>query len=135
MSNIIELKQIKRLFRTPEVETIALENVNLEVANEEFVAVMGPSGCGKSTLLNILGLLDNPTAGSYQLLGKEVAQLTEKERTAIRKGTIGFVFQYLYVTFLFSLIIVLTYKVEPVKNKMEAIKISTAEEVISPDGK
>ena len=93
MSNIIELKQIKRLFRTSEIETIALENVNLEVAEGEFVAIMGPSGCGKSTLLNILGLLDNPTAGSYQLMGKEVAQLTEKQRTAIRKGTIGFVFQ------------------------------------------
>ena len=93
MSNIIELKQIERIFRMTEVETVALSNVNLEVAEHEFVAIMGPSGCGKSTLLNILGLLDNPTRGSYRLMGQEVANLREKERNAIRKGQIGFVFQ------------------------------------------
>ena len=93
MSNIIELKQIERIFRMTEVETVALSNVNMEVSEGEFVAIMGPSGCGKSTLLNILGLLDNPTSGSYRLMGKEVANLREKERNAIRKGQIGFVFQ------------------------------------------
>lgn len=93
MSNIIELKQIEKIFRMTEVETVALSNVNLEVADHEFVAIMGPSGCGKSTLLNILGLLDNPTSGSYRLMGQEVANLREKERNAIRKGQIGFVFQ------------------------------------------
>ena len=93
MSNIIELKQIERIFRMTEVETVALSNVNMEVADHEFVAIMGPSGCGKSTLLNILGLLDNPTRGSYRLMGQEVANLREKERNAIRKGQIGFVFQ------------------------------------------
>ena len=93
MSNIIELKQIERIFRMTEVETVALSNVNMEVSEGEFVAIMGPSGCGKSTLLNILGLLDNPTSGSYCLMGKEVANLREKERNAIRKGQSGFVFQ------------------------------------------
>ena len=93
MSNIIELKQIERIFRMTEVETVALSNVNMEVSEGEFVAIMGPSGCGKSTLLNILGLLDNPTSGSYRLMGQEVANLREKERNAIRKGQIGFVFQ------------------------------------------
>ena len=93
MSNIIELKQIERIFRMTEVETVALSNVNMEVSEGEFVGIMGPSGCGKSTLLNILGLLDNPTSGSYRLMGQEVANLREKERNAIRKGQIGFVFQ------------------------------------------
>ena len=73
--------------------TIALDKVSFEVKDGEFVAIMGPSGCGKSTLLNILGLLDNPTEGQYWLADKEVSQLKEKERTAIRKGQIGFVFQ------------------------------------------
>ncbi|WP_276774597.1 ABC transporter ATP-binding protein, partial [Bacteroides coprosuis] len=73
--------------------TIALNHINLHVQPKEFVAIMGPSGCGKSTLLNILGLLDNPTTGLYKLDGKEVGQLKEKDRTKIRKGNIGFVFQ------------------------------------------
>ena len=75
------------------VETVALNGVSIDVNEGEFVAVMGPSGCGKSTLLNILGLLDNPTAGSYQIDGVEVAHLKEKERTQYRRGKIGFVFQ------------------------------------------
>ncbi len=90
---MIELTNLQKTFRTAEVETMALNGVNLSVAPGEFVAVMGPSGCGKSTLLNILGLLDNPSAGSYKLNGKEVAALKEKDRTALRKGLIGFVFQ------------------------------------------
>ena len=90
---MIQLTDICKVFRTSEVETVALEQVNLEVKEGEFVAVMGPSGCGKSTLLNILGLLDNPTSGSYHLFGQEVGQLKEKERTRLRKGQLGFVFQ------------------------------------------
>ena len=90
---MIEINNLSKVFRTSEVETVALNQVNLHVDKGEFVAIMGPSGCGKSTLLNILGLLDNPTEGSYQLLGQEVADLREKDRTWVRKGKIGFVFQ------------------------------------------
>ncbi|MDR0973493.1 MAG: ABC transporter ATP-binding protein [Prevotellaceae bacterium] len=90
---MIQIENLSKVFRTSEVETIALNQVNLTVKEGEFVAVMGPSGCGKSTLLNILGLLDNPTEGSYKLSGKEVAGLHEKERTYVRKGKLGFVFQ------------------------------------------
>ena len=90
---MIQISNLTKVFRTSEVETVALDRVNLEVNEGEFVAIMGPSGCGKSTLLNILGLLDNPTEGSYKLLGQEVAGLREKERTRVRKGKIGFVFQ------------------------------------------
>ena len=90
---MIQLDNIKKVFQTEEVETWALRNISLQVKEGEFVAIMGPSGCGKSTLLNILGLLDNPTSGSYELLGTEVGGLKEKERTKFRKGNIGFVFQ------------------------------------------
>ncbi len=90
---MIKLENVKKVFRTEEVETWALREVNLEVKEGEFVAIMGPSGCGKSTLLNILGLLDNPTEGKYTLNGKDVSKLKENDRTDIRKGTIGFVFQ------------------------------------------
>ncbi len=90
---MIKIENISKVFRTSEVETVALNHVNLEIKAGEFVAIMGPSGCGKSTLLNILGLLDNPTEGSYQLLDSEVGSLKEKERTKMRKGKLGFVFQ------------------------------------------
>ncbi|MBS6469825.1 ABC transporter ATP-binding protein [Phocaeicola barnesiae] len=90
---MIEINNLSKVFRTSEVETVALNQVNLQVNEGEFVAIMGPSGCGKSTLLNILGLLDNPTEGSYKLFGQEVANLHEKDRTRVRKGKIGFVFQ------------------------------------------
>ncbi len=90
---MIKLENIKKVFRTPEVETWALREVNLEVKEGEFVAIMGPSGCGKSTLLNILGLIDNPTDGTFTFQGREVGGLGENERTDIRKGMIGFVFQ------------------------------------------
>ena len=90
---MIKIEGLSKFFRTEEVETIALNNVSLEVKDGEFVAIMGPSGCGKSTLLNILGLLDNPSGGEYYLNGKEVSKYTEAQRTSLRKGVIGFVFQ------------------------------------------
>lgn len=90
---MITVNNLTKLFRTEEVETIALDKISFSIDDGEFVAIMGPSGCGKSTLLNILGLLDSPSEGSYKLLGTEVAQLKERERTKFRKGHIGFVFQ------------------------------------------
>ena len=90
---MIEITNLKKSFRTEEVETLALNNVNLKVEKGEFVAIMGPSGCGKSTLLNIIGMLDNPTAGSYSFAGHEVSGLKESQRTELRKGNLGFVFQ------------------------------------------
>ncbi|MDR0542971.1 MAG: ABC transporter ATP-binding protein [Dysgonamonadaceae bacterium] len=90
---MLKIENLKKVFRTEEVETIALNEVSLEVNEGEFIAIMGPSGCGKSTLLNILGLLDNPTSGKYYLAGQEVGHLKEKDRTQTRKGNIGFVFQ------------------------------------------
>jgi putative ABC transport system ATP-binding protein len=90
---MIKTNELTKIFRTEEVETTALNKVNLDVKEGEYVAVMGPSGCGKSTLLNILGLLDNPTSGSYVFNGTEVANLKERDRTVFRKGNIGFVFQ------------------------------------------
>lgn len=90
---MIKTTNLQKIFRTEEVETWALTEVDIEIKEGEFVAVMGPSGCGKSTLLNILGLLDNPTSGEYYLNGKEVSKLKENQRTNLRKGVIGFVFQ------------------------------------------
>lgn len=90
---MIKTVNLQKVFRTDEVETWALNNVNIEIQEGEFVAIMGPSGCGKSTLLNILGLLDNPTGGEYRLNGEDVSTYTEAQLTALRKGVIGFVFQ------------------------------------------
>lgn len=90
---MIKTVNLQKIFRTEEVQTLALNNVNIEVKDGEFVAIMGPSGCGKSTLLNILGLLDNPSGGEYYLNDKEVSKYTEAQRTNLRKGVIGFVFQ------------------------------------------
>ncbi len=90
---MIETKNLKKIYTTEEVETTALNNVNLKVQEGEFVAVMGPSGCGKSTLLNILGLLDNPNEGEYHFLNEEVSKYSEKKRAHLRKANIGFVFQ------------------------------------------
>ena len=90
---MIKTENLQKVFRTEEVETYALQNVSLEIAACEFVAIMGPSGCGKSTLLNILGLLDNPTGGAYFLNGEDVSIYPERKRTQLRKGVIGFVFQ------------------------------------------
>jgi putative ABC transport system ATP-binding protein len=90
---MLKLEQLKKTYRTTEVETRALDGISFEIARGEFVAVMGPSGCGKSTLLNILGLLDSPSGGSYRLLGEEVAGRPEAELTRLRRDHVGFVFQ------------------------------------------
>ena len=90
---MIKIENLSKVFRTEEVETTALNQVSLEVKQGEFVAIMGPSGCGKSTLLNIIGLLDNPSEGKYYFDGQEVGQLKDNQRTQVRKGNIGFVFQ------------------------------------------
>ena len=91
--NIIQTINLHKDFVTEEVRTLAVNGVDIEVKKGEFVAIMGPSGCGKSTLLNILGLLDNPTSGQYLLDGQDVGSLKESQRTKVRKGQIGFVFQ------------------------------------------
>jgi len=90
---MIKTEKLSKIFRTDEVETTALNEVSFEIKQGEFVAIMGPSGCGKSTLLNILGMLDNPSGGSYAFNGKEVATLNERQRAKLRKKNIGFVFQ------------------------------------------
>ena len=89
----VEIRDLRKVYATDEVETAALNGVSLTIDAGEFVAVMGPSGCGKSTLLNLLGLLDRPTSGSYRLDGDEVGDLPERRRAAVRRGRVGFVFQ------------------------------------------
>lgn len=90
---MIKITNLEKIYRTEEVETIALNGLSMEVKNGEFVAVMGPSGCGKSTLLNILGLLDDPDHGSFVFNGEEIADYNERKRANLRKHNIGFVFQ------------------------------------------
>jgi putative ABC transport system ATP-binding protein len=90
---MLRLEKITKIYRTAEVETLALNEISMEVRAGEFVAIMGPSGCGKSTLLNTLGLLDTPTSGSFEFFGEEVARRSERELTALRRDRIGFVFQ------------------------------------------
>jgi putative ABC transport system ATP-binding protein len=90
---MLRLEKITKVYRTAEVETLALNEISMEVRAGEFVAIMGPSGCGKSTLLNTLGLLDTPTSGSFEFFGEEVARRSERELTALRRDRIGFVFQ------------------------------------------
>jgi len=90
---MIQTESLKKVYRTDEVETLALNGVNVEIESGEFVSVMGPSGCGKSTLLNVLGLLDTPTEGQYRFDGQEVGGHSERQRAKLRKGNIGFVFQ------------------------------------------
>ncbi len=90
---MLRTTNLQKIFTTEEIETTALNGVNMEIKEGEFVAIMGPSGCGKSTLLNIVGLLDNPSDGNYDFFGTEVAKMTERQRSQLRKGSIGFVFQ------------------------------------------
>jgi putative ABC transport system ATP-binding protein len=90
---MLKLENISKIYRTSEVETRALDDVSFEVGAGDFLAIMGPSGCGKSTLLNILGLLDNPTGGSYMFFGEDVARASERHLTVLRRGAVGFIFQ------------------------------------------
>ena len=90
---MIRTNNLNKIYRTEEVETTALNNVNIEIKEGEFVSIMGPSGCGKSTLMNILGLLDNPSEGEYFFLDTEVSKYSERQRAMMRKQNIGFVFQ------------------------------------------
>ena len=90
---MIKTVNLKKIFTTEEVETMALNNVNMEINKGEFVSIMGPSGCGKSTLLNLLGMLDNPSEGEYFFLEEEISNYSERQRANLRKSNIGFVFQ------------------------------------------
>lgn len=117
---MIKIENLTKTFRTDEVETLALRGISLNIEKGEFVGIMGPSGCGKSTLLNILGLLDNPTEGTYLLNGSDVSKLKEKDRTKFRKGKIGFVFQN------FNLIDELNIE-ENVELPLRYLKVSAAE--------
>ncbi|WP_410493069.1 ABC transporter ATP-binding protein [Catalinimonas alkaloidigena] len=117
---MIKINNMSKVYTTEDVETTALNSVNIEIQKGEFVAIMGPSGCGKSTLLNILGLLDNPSSGEYWFLENEVAKFTERQRAKLRKGSIGFVFQS------FNLIDELTV-FENVELPLLYLKESTAE--------
>jgi putative ABC transport system ATP-binding protein len=90
---MIKTKNLKKVYTTEEVETTALNNINLEIQEGEYVAIMGPSGCGKSTLLNILGMIDKPSSGEYLFLSEEVSRYSERRRAGLRKSNIGFVFQ------------------------------------------
>jgi putative ABC transport system ATP-binding protein len=90
---MIKVVDLKKIFRTDEIETTALDGINMEIKQGEFVSIMGPSGCGKSTLMNILGLLDNPESGEYHFLDQEVSKYTERQKAQLRKENIGFVFQ------------------------------------------
>jgi len=92
-TDMIKITNLEKVYRPEEVETVALDKMNLEVNEYEFVAIMGPSGCGKSTLLNILGMLDEPTSGNFRFNGTEVAQFDENRRSDLRKANIGFIFQ------------------------------------------
>ncbi len=117
---MIKTNKLSRVFRTQDIETTALNDINLTVNKGEFLAIMGPSGCGKSTLLSILGMLDSPTAGSFEFDGKNIARYSEKQLAQLRKASIGFVFQN------FNLIDELTVY-ENVELPLQYQKISKAE--------
>lgn len=117
---MIKTHDLTRIFRTDEVETTALNNINIEIKKGEFVSIMGPSGCGKSTLLNILGLLDSPTKGDFFFMDENVSKFSEKQRAKLRKENIGFVFQN------FNLIDQLTV-FENVELPLIYLKLSTRE--------
>jgi putative ABC transport system ATP-binding protein len=90
---MIKTKNLKKVYTTEEVETTALNDINLDIKEGEYVSIMGPSGCGKSTLLNVLGLIDQPTSGEYYFLGEEISKYSERKRASLRKNNIGFIFQ------------------------------------------
>jgi putative ABC transport system ATP-binding protein len=90
---IIEIENLTKIYRTEEVETTALDNINLKLENGQFISIMGPSGCGKSTLLHVLGLIDDLSDGTYRFMGEDVSRYSERKRSVIRKRNIGFVFQ------------------------------------------
>jgi putative ABC transport system ATP-binding protein len=122
---MIQTKNMRKIYRTDEVETTALDSVNLNVKEGEFVAIMGPSGCGKSTLLNIIGLLDNPSEGEYHFNGNEVSRWSEKQRSELRKTNIGFVFQSFNLidelTVYENIELPLLYLKTPVKERKEKV--------------
>jgi len=125
---MIETKNLRKIYTTEEVETTALNNVNLRLTEGEFVAIMGPSGCGKSTLLNVLGLLDNPSTGEYFFNGEEVGGYSEKQRTNLRKSNIGFIFQSFNLidelTVYENIELPLLYrKVSPANRKKKVLKV------------
>ena len=123
---MIQTKELQKLFTTEEVETTALNGINVTIKDGEFVAIMGPSGCGKSTLLNIVGLLDNPSGGDYNFFGTEVAKMTERKRAQLRKGNIGFVFQSFNLidelTVFENVELPLIYLKMPVKERREKVE-------------
>ncbi len=90
---MIKIRNLKKVYMTEEVETTAINSINLDIHEGEYVAIMGPSGCGKSTLLNVIGLIDQPTGGEYHFLGQEISKFSERKRASLRKNSIGFVFQ------------------------------------------
>lgn len=123
---MIRMHDLKKVYRTSDVETTALNNVNVEVQPGEFIAVMGPSGCGKSTLLNVLGMLDTPDAGSYEFSGEDVADYAESRLAEIRKQSIGFIFQSFNLvdelTVAENVMLPLLYQRVPKKEREERVK-------------
>lgn len=122
---MIELKKLNRVFRTADIETIALNSINLEISATEFLAVMGPSGCGKSTLLNILGLLDSPTSGQFIFEGVDIAGYKESDLSQIRKGHLGYIFQDFHLiddlTVFQNVEVALLYLKVPKKERVELV--------------
>ena len=125
---MIKLTGINKIYRTNEIETLALENVNLDVEKGEFVSIMGPSGCGKSTLLNIMGLLDAPSSGKIEINGTSVENMKDKELAAFRNKTLGFVFQSFHLINSLNVIdnveLPLLYRKMPAKEVLERVGLS-----------